>query len=218
MLAYRANSSLHLRSGSVGSGEVKDTLKSAAASRARPTCPRPSGRLGVSPISRIVSRAAGRASTRHVPGRAVPSGRTSSPSPSSLRPISASLQSMPSLGTPAIDRRSIVSPFAGRWAPSGAKTTRPPGSGTLGAPQTTSSDLPPRSTATSRSPLRDGCGRTDTTPATRHASAPSPNSAVDSTSSPAAVSRSASAAGSSGSRGQSSRSQRTEAFIVCAQA
>ena len=60
-------------------------------------------------------------------------------------------------------RRSIVMPFAGKCAPSGARTTRPPASGTLGAPQTTSCCPSPRSTVTRRRPLRDGCGRVETT-------------------------------------------------------
>ena len=58
------------------------------------------------------------------------------PSLSSPSPSSASLQSMPSLGTPAIMRRSIVVALAGKYVPRRARTTNPPGSGTFGAPHT----------------------------------------------------------------------------------
>ena len=112
-------------------------------------------------------------------------------------------------------------PWRASSAPSGARTTSPPGSGTLGAPHTSScvrealasTRDPPWSTVTRRRPLRDGCGRVETTLATTHASAPRPKACVASTSSPAAVRRAAIAVASSGSEGHSSRSHRTEAFI-----
>ncbi len=57
----------------------------------------------------------------------------------------------PSLITPPMSRGVSVIPAAGSVVLSGAKQTRPPGSGTLGAPQTTRCSTPPRSTVTRRS-------------------------------------------------------------------
>ena len=69
------------------------------------------------------------ASSRRAPGCRRPA------CPRWQSPISASEQSIPSLVTPAISRAPMVMPAAGRCVPSGASATRPPGSGTLGAPQ-----------------------------------------------------------------------------------
>ena len=116
---------------------------------------------------------------------------------------------MPSLTTPPISRGVSVMSTAGRCAPSGANATSPPGSGTFGAPHTIFwSAPPPRSTVTSRSFSRVGCGSKLFTSATTSVSVPSPNSVIASTSRPACVSRRPTSSGEASRPGTSSRSQR----------
>ena len=123
-------------------------------------------------------------------------------------PSSSSEQSIPSLGTPPISRAVSVIPSAGSTVPIGASATCPPGSGTLGAPQTMRCNTPaPRSTVTSRSFAREGCGSTARTSAMTTALL-APYSAIPSTASPARENRSASSVGEASRSGTSARIQR----------
>ena len=210
-------------SGAVAAGTA-DTRRSkrAAASRARPTMPERVGTVGrEADLEDRVARGRERLRRAASPARPCPDGSTRMPSPSSPRPSSASLQSIPSLGTPAIIRFSIVVPLAGRYVAERREDHEAPRLRDVGraAHELLVRDAvasirdPPWSTVTRRRPPRDGCGRVETTLATMQASAPRPKACVASTSRPAAVRRAAMAVASSGSEGHSSRSHRTEAFI-----
>jgi len=129
--------------------------------------------------------------------------------PSPTRPISVSEQSIPSLITPPMSRGVSVIPTAGSVVPSGAKHTRPPGAGTLVAPQTTRcSTPPPRSTVTSWSFSRLGWGSILLTSATTIAAVPAPYSSRPSTAMPALEKRSPSSCGETSRPGRRALSQR----------
>jgi hypothetical protein len=148
-------------------------------------------------------------------GLSVPGSTMMIPSELSLTPSSASLHSMPSLGTPPIARRSSAKPTPGRFAPMPARTTSPGGAGTLGAPQTTVCSRPlPRSTVTRCRLLRVGCGSIRRTCAITQASNLPEKSSTPSTAKPMSVRCSATTAASFARVGSNSRSQRSETRIV----
>jgi len=210
--------SLATRGGASGPGTPNSLPNSAAASRASPTWPRQSGRFAVRLMSRIQSCAAGAALRSGAPGFADPGSRIRIPGSASFftlpsSPSSTSEQSIPSLTTPPISRAVSLSPTAGSVVPSGASATSPPGSGTFGAPQTIRCSPPPRSTVTSRSFGRVGCGSTRRTSATTTSAVPAPYSSTPSTSSPARVYRSARSRGDTSRPGRRAEIHACEAFI-----
>ena len=187
--------------------------KSAATSRAIPTCDSASGRFGVTLTSSTSS------SSPTWPARSAPTGasgdRIKIPSPASLMPSSTSLQSMPGDDTPRTSLRSSLRP-PGNVAPGGAQATLPPGPGTFFAPQTTSTSScrRPRRTRTSVSFSAPGCGRVPRTSAITTPATSRPRRSIDSTSSPTSVSCCATlSAVTPGLSSTSSRSQLNETFI-----
>ena len=188
----------------------------AATSRAIPCIERPSGRLAVIASSSTWSSRPSRVPTGLPRGGSTTpsSSRMAIPSPP-LSPSSWREQIMPLLATPRSSAGLIVSPTAGRVAPTRATGTWIPAR-TLGAPQTIcSGSAAPTATLQTLSLSAAGWGsrrstRPTTTPAARAA-----RSSIASTSKPAIESRSASpsAARASSSPSTSSRSHWSETLI-----
>ena len=169
--------------------------KSAATSRAIPTCESASGRFGRDVDLEHLVEQARRGAARSAPAGA--SGdRIKIPSPASLMPSSTSLHSMPGDNTPRTSRAVQLAAARQRRARAAPSATLPPAAGTFGAPQTTSSSRRrPRRTRTSVSFSAPGCGRMPRTSATTTPARSRPRRSIDSTSSPASVSCSRDAVG-----------------------